>query len=383
MLDFFTDNRDQTEDSVSFACEYEIKLTYESSVSINDLDTLNTNTNKFSIIALRFLKPGEFNRDFDSYIIKRLGIEKFNSIKNNKNIWLMIFDIYDETKCITEFFPPITKQKNSLADRTILINSSKSTSNPYNLFKFKYTVPYWIKLLHIEFDKKIWNTSSFIDNHPLESKNKLMLCLMNNGRVSRKMFYTMIENNKHLMDQSLISFVSRGIRLDNDADTIKTMSSDRYQDSTWYQNTMFSVVFETSWYNDFFTEKIFKPILNEHPVFLLQKKSYIDYLNELGFDLTQEKYTVQNYSIDTDLMIDGKDFETKTQSMVSELYQTIVDYSLINYKELYSLLYSKHLVNIRKQNKNRLLDKSYCLNQFKKYSDSSIDIINKVYSESR
>jgi len=197
------------------------------------------------------------------------------------------------------------------------------------------------------------------------------------------MFYTMIENNKHLMDQSLISFVSRGIRLDNDADTIKTMSSDRYQDSTWYQNTMFSVVFETSWYNDFFTEKIFKPILNEHPVFLLQKKSYIDYLNELGFDLTQEKYTVQNYSIDTDLMIDGKDFETKTQSMVSELYQTIVDYSLINYKELYSLLYSKHLVNIRKQNKNRLLDKSYCLNQFKKYSDSSIDIINKVYSESR
>ena len=177
----------------SFACHFEINLTYESKVNVNLLEKLDVNTDNFSIIAIRFMAPGEFNGNFDSYMINRLGQDKFNSIKNNKNIWLMIFDIYDETKCITQQLPnTANEQVNSLSSRTILVNSSKDQSNPYGFFKFKYTIPYWIKLLHVEFNNKIWDQSSFVNDHDLKLKNKSMLCLMNNSRMPRNMFYRLV-----------------------------------------------------------------------------------------------------------------------------------------------------------------------------------------------
>ena len=45
---------------------------------------------------------------------------------------------------------PVEEKCNSLSDRTILFNSSRNKNNPYNLFKFKYTIPYWIKHFHEE-----------------------------------------------------------------------------------------------------------------------------------------------------------------------------------------------------------------------------------------
>ena len=348
MLNLYTDKRDDGQNSMSFACEFEIDLTYDSNANVNTLDNLDINTNDFSIIVMRFMAPGEFNGSIDSYMIKRLGQEKFNSIKNNKNIWLMILDIYDETKCITQQLPnTANEQVNSLSSRTILVNSSRDDTNPYGFFKFKYTVPYWIKLLHVEFDNKVWNQSLFVTGHDLELKNKLMLCLMNNSRMPRNMFYRLVEDNSNLKNNSLISFVSQGIRLDNDVETVITMGSDRYQNPNWYQSTMFSVVFETTWYNDFFTEKIFKPILNEHPIIVLQNKSYIEYLKDLGIDLTNEDFLNTNYGITSEKM------SNETSIMVNKLYNKVLTYSSMDKKNLYDKLYNNELVDIRKQNKSK------------------------------
>tara|TARA_B100000989_G_C19513570_1_gene460428 strand:+ start:164 stop:1300 length:1137 start_codon:yes stop_codon:yes gene_type:complete len=376
MLNLYTDKRDDGQNSMSFACEFEIDLTYDSNANVNTLDNLDINTNDFSIIVMRFMAPGEFNGSIDSYMIKRLGQEKFNSIKNNKNIWLMILDIYDETKCITQQLPnTANEQVNSLSSRTILVNSSRDDTNPYGFFKFKYTVPYWIKLLHVEFDNKVWNQSLFVTGHDLELKNKLMLCLMNNSRMPRNMFYRLVEDNSNLKNNSLISFVSQGIRLDNDVETVITMGSDRYQNPNWYQSTMFSVVFETTWYNDFFTEKIFKPILNEHPIIVLQNKSYIEYLKDLGIDLTNEDFLNTNYGITSEKM------SNETSIMVNKLYNKVLTYSSMDKKNLYDKLYNNELVDIRKQNKSKLLDKDYCVQQMNKYVYTMTETIKKVYNE--
>ena len=65
------------------------------------------------------------------------------------------------------------------------------------------------------------------------------------------MFYRMIENT-NIKNNILMSFVAKGLRLSNDISDVKTMDTDRYQDSSWYSTTLFSVVFETSWNNRWF-----------------------------------------------------------------------------------------------------------------------------------
>ena len=374
MLKLYTDTNDNLQSAVSFSCHYEINLTYESNVHVNDLDHLDIDTKEFSIIVMRFMAPGEFNGNFDFYLTKRFGEEKFNTIKNNKNIWLMILDVYDETKCITQQLPNTAKEQvNSLSNRTVLINSSMDQSNPYGFFKSKYTIPYWIKLFHVELDNNIWDPSSFVNSHDLKLKSKLMLCLMNNSRMPRFHFYELVSENKEVMDNSLISFVAKGIRLDNDVDKVLTMGSDRYQNSIWYQSTMFSVVFDTTWYKDFFTEKIFKPIINEHPVLAFQHKSYFEYLKTLGFDLMQEPFTDRKYEIADSTMTN------ETRVMVKDFFNIIKSYNSIKKDKLFKKLYNASIVEIRKENKRKLLSKHYCVNKFNEYASSTIDSILEGY----
>ena len=373
MITFFSEPSDHNNvQALSFACNYEINFTYNSNVLIKNLKELDVSTNEFSIITLRFINPGLFNGNFDSPLIQKFGNDVFKKIKQNKNIWIVIFDIYDETKCLTEKLPTIFVEEkcNSLSDRTILFNSSRNKNNPYNLFKFKYTIPYWIKHFHEEKQKGLWDLNSIVSEHKLESKSKLFLCLMNNARMSRSMFYRMIENN-NIKNNILMSFVAKGLRLSNDIGDVKTMDTDRYQDSSWYSTTLFSVVFETSWNNDFFTEKIFKPILNEHPVMVLQNKSYFEYLNDVGINLMHEPFTDRNYQstvlTETDVC----------QEIVNDLYNEILKYNNISYKQIYKKLYNDKLVQTRKQNKKRLLDEKYCNEQFNKYvKQATIEIKN-------
>ena len=379
MITFFSDPFDMPNSddyALSFSCDYEINFTYNSNARIKHLKELDVNTKEFSIIALRFLNPGLFNGDFDTPLIQKFGNDIFEKIKQNKNIWLIIFDIYDETKCLTEKLPTIVVEdkRNSLSDRTILFNSSRNKNNPHNLFKFKYTIPYWIKHFHEEIKKGIWNFNSIVNEHKLESKSKLFLCLMNNARMSRNIFYRMIQNNNNIKDKIIMSFVAEGIRLNNDVSDVRTMDTDRYQDSSWYSATLFSVVFETSWNNDFFTEKIFKPILNEHPILALQNKSYFEYLNDLGINLMHEPFTNRNYQ-PTALT------ETSVcQEMVKDLYNEILKLNSMSHEQVYYSLYDDELIQIRKQNKKRLLDKKYCIGQMNRYVEQATLDIKTTYS---
>jgi hypothetical protein len=120
---------------------------------------------------------------------------------------------------------------------------------------------------------------------PRASKfEKKFLLMMNYAKPFRTQIY---EKFSDIIDQSLCSFVDRGIRLEGDIDR-NSMYWDRYVNIDWYNKTQFSVVVETFMTMDqgtiFITEKSMKPFALKHPFISLSCTNTIALLKQNGFE---------------------------------------------------------------------------------------------------
>jgi hypothetical protein len=167
---------------------------------------------------------------------------------------------------------------------------------------------------------------------------KKFLLKMNYEKFFRNQIYDRFAD---ILDQSLHSYVGRGIRLD--ADTDRTAQHwDRYINISWYNKTQFSVVVET-WMDTgigdiFITEKSMKPFALKHPFVSLSCRHTVALLKQNGFEsfenLFDEAY--DNMDLYTD-RIDSVYRQVKSYAGVDLDYDTVTKQKLEhNYQWFYN-----------------------------------------------
>lgn len=94
------------------------------------------------------------------------------------------------------------------------------------------------------------------------------------------------------LNQFIYSY--KNIRLPNDADKLD-LNWQRYFNSSWYNDTYFSLVIEASdKRKDFITEKTFKPIAFKHPFMIYSAPGSLQYIKSQGFE-TYENLFDESY----------------------------------------------------------------------------------------
>jgi len=150
-------------------------------------------------------------------------------------------------------------------------------------------------------------------------KTKKFLCLNKLPRVHRSVLYYYL-TKYNLIDSSIVSWTDKYEKLSLDdvkaftfddsridkVNTLPTIKLDNdigpnrgYQDLTWYDNTVFSLVTETTVDENslFLTEKIYKPIMIGHPFVIWGNPGTLEYLRSEGYqtfpELFDESYDIE------------------------------------------------------------------------------------------
>ena len=124
---------------------------------------------------------------------------------------------------------------------------------------------------------------------------KFFLLLMNQKRYHRT---KLLSNSVKYLNDSLYSYVAKGILLDNEQlNEIGTLQDDRGFYPTWYSTTHFSLVAETTVdkcrtpelcppldQRVFISEKSFKPFAFKHPFITYSTPNTLKYLQSAGFE---------------------------------------------------------------------------------------------------
>ena len=151
-------------------------------------------------------------------------------------------------------------------------------------------------------ESKAW--AGVITNYkdmPRASKfKKKFLLMMNYAKPFRTQIY---EKFSDIIDQSLCSFVDRGIRLEGDIDR-NAQYWDRHINIDWYNKTQFSVLVETYMHdsspaNIFLKEKTMKPLALRHPYISLSCLNSVALLKESGFESYENLFDESYDSIDS------------------------------------------------------------------------------------
>ena len=181
---------------------------------------------------------------------------------------------------------------------------------------------------------------------PRTSKfEKKFLLMMNYAKPFRTQIY---EKFSDIIDQSLCSFVDKGIRLDGDIDRA-TMYWDRYIDPNWYNTTQFSVVVETEMNmgtgSIFLTEKTMKPLALKHPYISLSCSNSLALLKQSGFEsfenLFDESYdSMESYPTRIDHVYNqvksytlfDNDYDAITKQKIAHNYNLFFNEQEVNYR---------------------------------------------------
>jgi len=174
--------------------------------------------------------------------------------------------------------------------------------------------------------------------------DRKFLLMMNLYRPWRDTIYHQFSN---IADQGLISYVEKGIRLDNDLKDISKRTWDRYINIEWYNRTQINIVSETSVYyhNDkvFLTEKTMKPLALKQPFVICGTKNSLATLQQAGFE------TFEN------LFDESYDSINDVDQRINFVYEQIKNYECRPYDKLtrdklehnYNLFYNKEHVQNR------------------------------------
>jgi len=330
----------------------EVKIYFN--FNIQPIEELDVNTDKKSFIFIKI----KINESFifnENILAKIFGFDTANNIVKNKNIFFIFVDIYDslDVQNCEDF-----NFKNSFSDRSFFISAAHEYEDAKNLFKKTFTIPFW--LLHFQKEQSAgwWPQENIVDNHSFNEKKKFFLSLVRYGKYSRDLFYTL--GNKEILNNSLWSYVSQGKRLDNDLPQIDGFSkSDRFQQKLWYSETMFSVVHETHFDKAFLTEKTIKPIVNLHPFLIIGNPSYLSYLKKIGFELDEINCLMSDIPEITPRWRNDQ-YRDDLTNRINYIWKKIEFLYNMPPLDLFNFLYSPTAVNIRINNKRKILNKSWC-----------------------
>ena len=135
---------------------------------------------------------------------------------------------------------------------------------------------------------------------------KTFLMLMNDKRLHRDQIYEQID-----LDNSLHSYIGRGVLLNHNDIDITDHAWQRYSNPDWYNITNFSMIVESVTFSEPLgpTEKTYKPIAFEHPFMLWGPAGYLKQLHQQGFQtfdhIIDESYdNEQDHSVRLSKIID-------------------------------------------------------------------------------
>lgn len=137
------------------------------------------------------------------------------------------------------------------------------------------------------YNESLWwrylNYHSYTKNR---NNTKHFLLLMNQIRLHRDYLETSL---KEFLPNALYSYIEKGIHLLNDID-VDSNEWERYMNSQWFDDTVFSLVAETrttpirSNTGTFISEKTFKPIAFKQPFVVAGTSGTLAYLKSQGFE---------------------------------------------------------------------------------------------------
>ena len=188
--------------------------------------------------------------------------------------------IIDGYKVVFENLHEANLSIKDYADTPNVLKMIASIRNQYTYNVVQVPMYFWYC------ESKAWTGKTY-DYKSLDRTNnfkKKFLLMMNYAKTFRSAIYDKFFD---ILDQSLHSFVDKGIRLDGDIDRT-TMYWDRYIDPNWYNTTQFSVVVETDMDigpgSIFLTEKTMKPLALKHPYISLSCSNSLALLKQSGFE---------------------------------------------------------------------------------------------------
>ena len=204
------------------------------------------------------------------------------------------------------------KNKNINLENVILIVNDYNLKNKLDLFKEKYDIEKFVKVINYSFYLKA-SSNYFYNKHKNTNltlkhktiKNNKFLCL--NRRLDLHRVKLLCEIYDYIKNDAIVSFDKTLITgevnkflLDNnllekydilpnkivaDREDIKNTNGYQHENEMLYLDSYFSIVTETSFYldNDFISEKIWKPLYQFHPFIVVGRPHLLKYLKEIGF----------------------------------------------------------------------------------------------------
>jgi hypothetical protein len=168
------------------------------------------------------------------------------------------------------------------------------------------------------------------------NNSKYFLLLM---RLQREHRDYLFDNLKNYLENSIYSYVDRGISIHDDID-VNHGDWQRNMNPRWFNDTVFSIVAESMTdrkpSGTFITEKTFKPIAFKHPFIIAGTIESLKYLKSQGFE-TYDHIIDESY----DLIMDTP---ARLSKIVSEVERLIQDNEL--FEDKISLEKAEHNQNL-------------------------------------
>ncbi len=197
----------------------------------------------------------------------------------------------------------------------------------------------------IWYNESIWyRTLGYNQYQPQRNQLHAFLLLMHKERPHRDQVLQVLEP---LLENSLYSYVSKGITIAGDKEYSMGGGWYNYFNPSWYNSSCFSVVVESYLRSPTeVSEKIFKPLAYYHPFVVYGSAGSLAYLHQQGFEtfdnlfdesydavedekqrfdaVTDQIFTAYNNWLQGDLVID-----TKTQDKLQHNHQLFFDYTKV------------------------------------------------------
>lgn len=274
----------------------------------------------------------DFNKDDSNFLVIEIyKVEFIDSFlyklkENNFPEGLKILFYYAlEGFEIDPWFLSIQKYVEEVNLDTYFVSGNLDISNEYYNFLKKYNLSKSVKVIGINYflseyyenleDLNISHLSTNLDN----KKTKDFLSY--NGKYRPHRLLLVADLFRHNLQNNYISLVGDTLEASNFSidDCLKVLEEYNFADNyvknfakkfspllldktnfnllsqneinlSHYNDTYFSIVTETSLVTKFFTEKIYKPIFNQHPFVVLGPVHTLKYLKELGFETFPEMF---------------------------------------------------------------------------------------------
>lgn len=183
-----------------------------------------------------------------------------------------------------------------------------------------------------------WRHLNYHNYNKQRNNRKHFLLLMNQVRMHRNYLEQFLSD---YLSNSLYSYVGKGIHLPGDID-VDHGDWQRYMNPDWFNDTVFSLVAETSTIpiipntGPFISEKTFKPIAFKHPFIITGTTGTLAYLKSQGFE-TYDHIVDESYD-------DTESIRQRLKQIVSEVERLIKDKEL--FQDNVSLEKAEHNFNL-------------------------------------